>query len=236
MKQNNRLHTCEWMVGGLVLCVLFLAAWVFPRGQVAADQSPAAAPQPTNPGSAAGSSSTAGSIKSDEYFLQELRQALENSELNEADRQALQKNLELSERLVNQRAAAPRGGGPKGTLSIPVPMPQQNGIAPAEPQERIVAGSEGMIHSWEASITNLWEGIYQGSPYQVFAGAAPDNPAQGLVIVIDYSTNQPNRKTYQAPALSGALRIGDRQGSRLRLTAVDGSTVYFDLETLSFQE
>jgi len=145
--------------------------------------------------------------------------------------------LGYNERLVAQQEMKPETRRPKGALIPPVPMPTLPAEYHIRPEERILPGSESMIHSWEASINNLWEGSYNGIPYHVLAGSSPDDPTQGLVIVFEYPSGQehPIRKTYLVPSRSGALSIMERQGSRLRCAAADGSILFFDLETRAFQ-
>lgn len=221
-----------------LLVLLFAAGLALVRGGSAAGQSPEATPaagEAAGPANAGGIGNAGGSPNADQNFVQGLRQALSSGRLSEPDRQLLQKKLELNQRLADQRAAPSTARGPKGTLVAPVPMPSPQN--PSEPVERIIPGSEGLVHSWEASINNLWEGLYQDTPYQILAGAAPDEPAQGVLIVIAYpsSSAMPVRSTYRSPSPAGALSIVERQGSRLRCTAAGGSILYFDLETRAFQ-
>jgi hypothetical protein len=222
MKNRKKLFGFAWPVGILSLATLALVAgWIFFRWQNVSGQSSAGTP---------------GTPSADQSFIQGLQRSLSSSRLNDADRQALQKKLEYSQRLAAQQAAKPETHGPKGTLVPPVAMPQ-SAVTNKHPEEHIIPGSEGVIHSWEASINNLWEGSYNGSQYQVFAGASPDDSAQGLVIVFVYPSDQspPIRSIYQAPLRSGAMSIVERQGGRLRCATLNGSTLYFDLETRTFQ-
>jgi hypothetical protein len=190
-------------------------------------------------GTAAGQSAggTAGYSEADQTFIQGLQQSLDNNRLNAADRQALEKKLEFSQRLAAQQAANPGSRGPKGNLAAPVPMPQSL-IAPTQDLAgRIIPGSEGMIHSWEASINNMWEGPYNGTQYQVLAGASPEDPAQGLLIVFEYPANRgaPIRYTYRAPSGSGSLTIVQKQGGHFRCTTSSGTALTFNLDTRVFQ-
>jgi hypothetical protein len=220
-----------WPVRILVLAVMLFGVVALDRPALAPRQSAAAqGPVVTSPAAGA---------NPDQYFVQGLRAALKNDQLSASDRQVLQQKLAYNERLAAQRAPASSERGPKGTESLlaPVPMPQVLDPAPAQPVERILDGSEGAVHSWEASVTNMWEGLHQDVPTQVFAGAVPDNAAQGLVMVLTYPLNgsQPTRQIYLAPSPAGALRILERQADRLLCSAADGSSLLFNLETRSFE-
>lgn len=222
---NTRLRRFLWPLGALTLLgLLFAASVIFTPREIAAGQ----APVPTPP---------AATSNVDQYFIQGLRQALSSDRLDASDRQSLQKKLAYSERLAAQRGAPSAARGPKGALLAPVPMPQPLQQDSTLPVERILPGSEGMLHTWEASVTNRWEGLYRDLPTQVFAGATPADPAQGLLIVIQYpaETGQPVRRAYLAPSRAGALTILERQGDLLRCAAADGSTLLFNLETRAFQ-
>jgi len=223
MKRSRSFYGLAWPFWLLSLVALVLVAGpVFFRWDIVSGQS--------GPG-------TSGNSDADQDFIQGLRLALSGSRLNDTDRQALQKKLEYSERLTAQRARKPEAHGPKGALVPPVSMPQQPMMTTADPGERIIQGSEGMVHSWEANINNLWEGSYNGIYYQVLAGSSPDDLAQGLVIMIEYPSDQgrPFQHTYLTPSHSGTLRILERQGSRLQCAAANGSTLFFDLETQTFK-
>ncbi len=215
-----------WLLPTLSISAIFLVAGVVLSHWKAASGQSAPGMPTVIPGYA----------NADQSMIQGLRQALDSSRLNSAERQALQKKLAYTERLATQRAARPEARGPKGRLVPPVPMPQAEVISSAEPAERIIPGSEGLVHPWEASINNLWEGSYNNVPYQVLAGSSADDPTQGLVILIDYSAGRPAQQTYRAPAHSGALQIVARQGGRLQCVAKGGAALFFDMESRTFQE
>jgi hypothetical protein len=223
MNRLRRFHDQSraiWVLS-FVFLLLLIADFVLFRLVVSA-QSPTATPVYSD---------------ADNQTIQGLRQALSSDRLNNTDRQALQKKLEYSERLAGQQAGKPVTHGSKGTLVPPVPMPALPLAANLPPTERIIQGSEGIIHSWEASINNLWEGAYNGVQYQVLAGSAPDDPSQGLLIVFEFPTDpdRPVRHTYPAPAQTDSLHIVERQGGRLQCAAANGTTLFFDLETRTFQ-
>ncbi len=216
-----------WQLWAFSLFTILLAAGlILSRWRAASGQSVPTASGPADSGNA------------DQVIIQGLRRALSSSRLDAADRQALEKKLAYSERLAQQRAVKPQDHQPKpkDALVAPVQIPRADGFS-TQPAEQIISGSEGLVHPWEASINNLWEGTYNGVPYQVLAGSVPNDPSQGLVIVIESPSGQaqPFQHTYRAPAHSGALRIVARQDGRLQCAAADGSTLFFDLAARTFR-
>lgn len=176
----------------------------------------------------------------DEDQAQMLRKALANQALSAVDRAALEKKLELIDRLVTQRANGQGKAGSKGSGSlIPPVLPPQSqppvGILPG--QDEIMEGSEGLVRPWEAAIQNLWQGERGGVYYQALAGAAPDDPSQGLILLIE-SRQQQNQRIqhfYLAPSSTGALRVISARGMQLILSTANGGQVIFDLSARTFQ-
>lgn len=221
--QKQRFHL-NWQIR-LFACIalLFLGGLILSRSNVVLGGLTAHTEAPSDP---------------DQVILQGLRQALTSQRLNAADRQNLEKKLALQENLVAQRSGATEKPGAKGPAVPPIPI---NNLLPEptpDSQERIIDGSESLIRPWEGSINNLWQGAVAGTYFQVLAGSRPDNPGQGLVIVIEYHPEQNQRlqHTYLAPQPSGALRIVERQAGRLACSTASGSTLYFDLTTRTFQQ
>lgn len=131
------------------------------------------------------------------------------------------------------------GAGPAAqkTQFLPVPQDAVVDTIPADFKPRIVEGSEGLVHTWEADIRNLWEGSYEGQFFQVLAGASPDDPSQGLLIVMITDPMQVDNqmKTILAPAGSGALRVTGWEAASLRLSSESGAPFTFDLATLTIK-
>jgi hypothetical protein len=104
-------------------------------------------------------------------------------------------------------------------------------------EEEIIEGSEGVLRTWEADIKNLWEGKRNGLYYQVLAGSAVDDPQQGLIMVIETNpdTNQRDQQVYFTNEKVGALRITKVQGTKVSLSAANGSSMIFELSVRAFQ-
>lgn len=176
----------------------------------------------------------------DEDQAQMLRKALTNKALSAADRAALQRKLELIDRLISQRANGQGNGGSKGSgpLIPPAQPPQsQPPVAVLTGQDEILDGSEGLVRPWEAVTQNLWQGERGGVYYQALAGSASDDPSKGLILLIE-SQPQKNQRTqhfYLAPSSTGALRVISARGTQLLLSTANGGQIIFDLVARSFQ-
>ena len=95
-----------------------------------------------------------------------------------------------------------------------------------------------MVHDWEASIQNGWEGKRNDIYYQVLAGASADDPAQGLLLVIETNpnSNERSQQYFLTDEKMGTLRITQVQGTKVSLTSADGSQLFFDLSSHAFFE
>lgn len=224
MKKFKKHISWKWLIGLVALALLLLVGIYFPsRGQVAS-------------GNPAGES-----LPNDQKMIQDMQSALNNDQLSAQDRANLEKKLQLSEQLAAQRSGNTTSRGPKTGAGTMVPIPSaSNGqvAAMSITQDEIINGSEGLIHAWEAQIQNLWQGERSGTVYQVLAGAQPDDPSQGLVIVITGQSGALKRSqnTYLAPEKNGALHVIGAQGSILILQDANGGTLSFDLMSLAFQK
>jgi hypothetical protein len=74
--------------------------------------------------------------------------------------------------------------------------------------------------------------------YQVFAGSLPDQPEQGVLIVVLVEADRPTgeQQVFLAPPGSGALRILAVEDTILLLEGELAGKLSFDLLRQSFQE
>lgn len=172
---------------------------------------------------------------SGEQYVQDLQAALENDQLSAADRSSLEEKSTLAQQLSIQTANGLTAPGPKTNTQAQILAPMLSSSAALALEEEILEGSEGLVHTWEASVQNLWEGQRAGIYYQVLAGALADDPGQGLLLVIETTAaGQRSQQLYLTAEKVGRLRILDVQETRLSLTAGNGSKLIFDLETRTF--
>lgn len=173
----------------------------------------------------------------DQTLIESLRTASQLPAVSAAAQASLQEKLEIAERLEAARLSSGETyaekfeGAALGLNSIPVAsLSLENG-------EEIIEGSEALVRPSMASVVNLWRGVVNDLPLQVLAGSLPEQPEQGLVIALEPSSEpgQVEMKFYLSPDLNGALRIIERQDSRLVMQAASGKTVYFDLVNKQFQ-
>ena len=167
------------------------------------------------------------SEEKDLFQQQALQQSLQNQDLSADARRSLEEKLSLASRPAVEVGEA-------ASKERPLTLMQAEEATPLlDPSDVIVEGSEGLVRPSEAAIANLWSGMVADTYLQVLAGAFPENPEQGLVVVIalDNGAAFPERQMLYAPSYTGQLRIVERQGNDLILTAVNGQTFQFDLTT-----
>jgi len=173
----------------------------------------------------------------EERQAEQLRQALQRDSLSEPARRSLQEKLAMAEQMAAEQAAGAQA--PRQEKVAP-PLPAAALQTQAEPQpelEGIFEGSQGLIKPAMADIRNVWQAERDGILIQVFAGALPDQPEQGLVLIVQIRPDlRRTMEMRQAPGATGALRIIEARQALLLLAAEDGSRLTFDLNTLSFQE
>ena len=111
------------------------------------------------------------------------------------------------------------------SLELQAAEPQQMEI-----EEGIYEGSGGLISNTVVAIQNGWEGERNGTPLRVLAGTLAEDPALGLLVVIDPLTSeQPGPHFYAAPEGSGSLRIVEVQETQVVLQTNTGQQILFDL-------
>jgi hypothetical protein len=172
---------------------------------------------------------------SETYFIEGLQTALRSEQISEAVRKSLQEKLDLAQKLAARSAVKSASPGEK-TLTQSI-LPVRAGGTGFTTEEEIIEGSEGVLRTWEADIQNVWEGKRGGLYYQVLAGAAEDDPQQGLIMVIETNpdTNQRDQQVYFTSEKQGALRITKVQENKVSLTTAGGSSLIFDLSVRAFQ-
>ncbi len=125
--------------------------------------------------------------------------------------------------------------------SARLPKPDAVAARPvATPDEPWPTGiiEEGQAPLPAAAITvkNQWQGVISGQYVQVYAGALPDDPAQGVVIVaVTSPTLEPvSVQRFVTPSKAGAVRIVSEQDQRLTLHSASGVSSVFDLPSRAF--
>jgi hypothetical protein len=126
------------------------------------------------------------------------------------------------------------------TLSPPV-FPPTNTLAPFIPGINEMSYAP-YVNPKSAVITSQWRGMVNNQRTYVYAGARLDtssdirDTSQGIVVVEVNSTNLSNNLVtfYDAPRLTGVLRITKSNGYRLTLITQNGVALYFDVPTRQF--
>jgi hypothetical protein len=78
---------------------------------------------------------------------------------------------------------------------------------------------------------NGWFGFWEGNTVNVYAGALPDDPDQGVIVILMRNAPEGNLPT---PTKHGAVRVVSEQDNRLKLVSTDGTIYYFDIPSLSY--
>jgi hypothetical protein len=172
----------------------------------------------------------------EDSLTRNLRAAVENPDLDEAERASLKEKLDINQRSGAQQPSLMGNPGPKDQ-----PVPPERSLLPQSetlevPKDEIIEGSEGVVQAWVAEIQNLWQGQRAGIYYQVLAGASADDVEQGILIVIEVHPGLMNRTqlTYLAPQKTGALRILSVNDYRIELVDQAGNNLAFDLLQRNF--
>lgn len=161
------------------------------------------------------------------------RERLLDPNLDVQSRASLAEKLELQQRLEeNQKAGevapAPKnkpsefsGAGMKGIVETPM-----SGIFP---------GSDGMVRPEEAEIINYWAGSFEGSGWTVLAGSMPQDPSQGVVIVLkNDGFSLTDYQFITAPAGIEQLRVVSAENGKILLEDRQGKKVEFNLPSMRF--
>jgi hypothetical protein len=165
------------------------------------------------------------------------------------DRQPRPAKQALIEREAQEITAARAAPKPPKNLAKPPRIHRQppplakrtGGRTTDSPLPHRSAGSGTIVESGQApfpasmyTFGNRWfEGTRDGD-LVVYAGAARDDPAQGLVAVRLIGGAVGPATVYRTPVRSGAVRIVGAEGNRLTLVASNGARLVFDVSSRSF--
>src|SRR5512133_568254 len=223
MKKNIRLNRVSWLLA--CLGILLMTGFVFAHWQ--------------NVSGNLQVQNTAASTTPDQQFINGLQEMLAKDNLSAEDRANLQQKLEMLQRLENQRQANSQHTSSKPTgANVPPNQSPQLLTLNSTPEEGVFEGSGGLVHPWQANVTNFWQKTIDSKTYQVLAGSLPDDTRQGLLIVMVSQNKVLGREQqiYLTPEKSGALRITSVSGTTLSLVDESGVTWAFDLNTRAFQK
>lgn len=156
--------------------------------------------------------------------------------LSEDAARSVDEKLAMAERMAAEQADAAQ----VHTTKVPLPesaFEPAPALADVEIMDEIFEGSEGLVRPSQAAILNGWQGQRDETLYQVLAGASALNAKQGLLYVMESRLGDtgPSITVYEAPEMTGALRITAVEGNLLIMTAEDGSIWTFDLTARSFE-
>jgi hypothetical protein len=165
-----------------------------------------------------------------------MQQQLLNPQLDAASRESLMGKIEMAERVEQEQRAGETAPAPKVASEVSL-QPEAKSLP--EIESGIFPGSEGMIRPSQAQINNYWQGSVDGQSVMVFAGAAADNPNQGLVVVVTASLD-PNVSdiyfvTVLAPGETGTLRVVDESDGLITLETPNGTKLMFNLSEKTFE-
>ena len=161
-----------------------------------------------------------------------LQSALDSGQGDALVRASLQEKLQMAVRIATQQAQAllvtPEVGPQEGVTPYPTPVFET----------LLFEGSEGLVQPSTASVQNGWQGTVDGTRLQLFAGAAADDPRQGVLILVTFDTAAGGRSmaVFTAPQKQGWLRIVSVQDGLFELISEDGLTSYYDLRSGEFSQ
>lgn len=177
------------------------------------------------------------SLNGDLSHVQSLRLALEDDQLSAADRTALETKLSLVERAAARPTPLVANSLPPvilPTVALPTLPADGQPIMFPPSQDKLMDGSEGLVHAWEAAVQNTWMGERNNIYYEVIAGAAADDPGQGWLKVIANNQGASSEQIYRSTTKNGWLRVQSVDGVRITLQMGTGGTTFFDLATRTF--
>lgn len=130
--------------------------------------------------------------------------------------------------------AAPRSVHPvPAQQRVPKPLTATSRPEP-EWQRGIVDTGQAPFPAREYRFENQWQDVVGGKHTNVWAGAAGDDPQQGVVVVLTTSldlTQAGSPEVFPTPSRTGALRITDAHGTVLTLVSSAGATFTFHVES-----
>jgi hypothetical protein len=170
--------------------------------------------------------------------VEDLKSQLNNPNLSVDARDSIEEKLAMAESMATQQAAgAQKPHAEKVAPTLP-PSAAVRSSNPFDVPEGIFEGSQGMINPTTAQITNVWQGVWDGRVWQVFAGAPADNTNQGLLLVYVENPEKMNRtlQTIKSPPQYDLLTIISVSEGEITLKSANGSQIYFSLNTMKFHE
>jgi hypothetical protein len=147
---------------------------------------------------------------------------------------------QLDQANAAQRANAPK---PPGGDAVAAKAADRAARAARPPAGASLNWDRGVADTREAPIakgvidvTSVWDETVGDVHYSVYAGASPDDPGQGLIVVLTYTASGTHVRDedYPAPAGAGTLHIDSAAGHRLNLTGSTGTAYLFDVDTRAF--
>lgn len=160
-------------------------------------------------------------------------QALPGPPLDAQLRASLAEKAVMAQRMASDKAAGARQPAPKQPGTPPDFGPQTTNNQ--TPPTGIFEGGEAIIHGFQATILNHWQGTPDGTLTQVFAGALADDPDQGVIFVAIWAGNVPQITQYLTPSHDGAARITAEQAGSLQVQTSGGSQWSFDWHSGEFK-
>lgn len=149
-----------------------------------------------------------------------------------AENSLLAEKLAVLERLAADRA--PSGPQPAKPLDAQSAAPALEMKPPAPRPAGILTQGRPPLSGMAFAGTNAWAGEVNGAWTVIFAGYDPQNPAQGLVVVV-----QPDAgylSIIPAPTPGGALTVTGFAPGQLSLQDASGALLVFDVSNFGFQE
>ncbi len=161
--------------------------------------------------------------------VERMNRALEQNDLDPQMRSNLQGKLENAQRVLADAAEGRLNPAPKSAELAP----QAPAVKDSDFPSGIFDGAAGVIHSWEAVITNHWQGQIGTEYVLASAGAMPDDPFQGVVVVMRVSGDRSgfSRQFYLTPQKVGAVRVVEQIGGELVLESASGQQLQFSPAT-----
>ena len=152
-------------------------------------------------------------------------------------RQSLEAKLGILERQRMLRVSTPPAPKDRSGSESTLQSEQEEQLPE---RTRDIFEDQPPFHSSEAIITNQWQDQVNGEWVHVYAGALPENPLQGMVIVLVEpieATGTVESKPggqYLTPTQSGAVTIVSAQGTLLTLETDHGKRFLFDAAVRAF--
>lgn len=170
--------------------------------------------------------------------VEDLKSQLNNPNLSVDARDSVEEKLAMAERMATQQAAGaqkPHGNKVAPTLPSSAALRSSN---PLDVPTGIFEGSQGMINPATAQIVNVWQGVWDGRVWQVFAGAPADNSNQGLVLVFVEDPQKMNRtmQIVKSPPQYDILTIVSVLEGEITLKSANGAQIYFNLANMKFHQ